>query len=68
MENIEVDGYQTVRWTQDPKAFLEANLTNIVSRYAGILQLCGWDPQKVGKGTESYNKALDAYKMAIAGI
>lgn len=55
-------------WTTDPKRFLENNLKKIVSDYYGILSVCEYDPQKVGKATQSYNAALNAFKMAQAGI
>lgn len=57
-----------ITWITDPKKFLESNLEKIVSDYSGILSVCEYDPQKVGKATQSYNAALAAFKMAQAGI
>ena len=47
--------------------FLKNNLREIVAGYADILSMCNYDPQKVGKSTQSYKTALDKFKMAIAG-
>ena len=44
------------------------NLDKIVKNYAGILSLCDYDPQKVGKNPQSYTQALNWFKMAVAGI
>lgn len=57
-----------ITWITDPKKFLENNLEKIVSDYSGILSVCEYDPQKVGKAAQSYNAALAAFKMAQAGI
>ena len=34
----------------------------------GNLELCNYDPQKVGKAIKVYDDALKTFKMAIAGI
>lgn len=57
-----------INWTTDPKKFLENNLEKIVRNYYGSLSVCEYDPQKVGKALQSYNVALNAFKMAQAGI
>lgn len=62
------NGYTVLRWSQDPMHFLKNNLREIVAGYADILSMCNYDPQKVGKSTQSYKTALDKFKMAIAGI
>ncbi len=48
--------------------FLKKNLREIVAGYADILSMCNYDPQKVGKSTQSYKTALSEFKLAIAGI
>lgn len=64
-----VDGEQAVRWcVDDPKKWLEENLLDIVKRYMRVIQLVGYDPQKVGKSPNSFDTALDAYTMALAGL
>lgn len=48
--------------------FLRNDIDKIVKHYAGILSICDYDPQKVGKAHQSYELALAGFKMAIAGI
>ena len=47
---------------------LRNNLGKIVKSYSGIISMCDYDPQKVGKNAQSYEQALGSFKMAIAGI
>ena len=68
MEKHFVNGQNEIRWTQPPKVFLENNLKKIVAHYAGIFSMCDYDPQKIGKNSQSYVQALAGFKMAIAGI
>lgn len=55
-------------WKQSPVEFLDDNLAKIVKSYSGIINMCDYDPQKVGKNLQSYEQALGAYKMALVGI
>ena len=48
--------------------FLHNNFEKIVKRYCGIISTCDYDPQKIGKNAFSYEQALSAFAMAIAGI
>lgn len=66
--NVEKDGERCIKWSQPPMPFLISNLDKIVKHYAGILSICDYDPQKVGKAHQSYELALAGFKMAIAGI
>lgn len=68
MEKKVVNGYSEIRWIVPPMEFLKENLEKIVADYVGILSLCDWDPQKVGKSNQSYITALKGFKMALAGI
>lgn len=68
MENKEVNGHREIVWKQPPLDFLKENLDKIIKRYAGIISMCDYDPQKVGKNTQSYHQAMDGFKMALAGI
>lgn len=68
MEKKVVNGYSEIRWIVSPMEFLETNLEKIVADYVGILSLCDWDPQKVGKSPQSYITAQKGFKMALAGI
>lgn len=68
MEKTVEDGKSMIRWSQPPKPFLEKNLSKIVNHYAGILSICDYDPQKIGKAQQSYSQALAGFKMTMAGI
>lgn len=68
MTKKSVNGETTIIWSQAPMPFLHNNLQKIVANYMEIFSVCDYDPQKVGKATVSYNQALSAFKMAIAGI
>ena len=67
---VNADGTVRIHWKNDldPMTFLNDNLEKIVSRYKDILPLCDYDPQKVGKASASYTQAIDAFKMAYAGL
>lgn len=54
-----------VVWAQDPHAFLDHHLSNIVRKYRVILDAYRFDPQKVGKNEGSYDLVLDAYKTEL---
>lgn len=68
MTKREIDGKEIIVWTQAPMPFLHNNLDKIVANYMEIFSVCDYDPQKIGKASVSYNQALSAFKMAIAGI
>ena len=68
MVNRVVNGRNEIAWSQPPMTFLHNNLGKIVKYYSGIISICDYDPQKVGKNTQSYEQALAGFKMAIAGI
>lgn len=68
MVNKVVNGRNEITWSQSPMAFLRNNLEKIVKYYSGIISICDYDPQKVGKNAQSYEQALAGFKMAIAGI
>ena len=68
MINREVNGHKEICWYQNPMEFLHKNLGKIVKYYSGIISICDYDPQKVGKNAQSYEQAIAGFKMAIAGI
>lgn len=68
MKKQKVNGSEKIVWTTEPRSFLEQNLQKIVANYSGILSLCDYDPQKVGKAPQSYTQAVNAFKMAAAGM
>lgn len=63
-----INGRREIVWTQPPMTFLQNNLGKIVKYYSGIISICDYDPQKVGKNAQSYEQALAGFKMAVAGI
>lgn len=67
---VNADGTARIHWKNDldPMTFLNDNLEKIVGRYKDIIPLCDYDPQKVGKASASYTQAIDAFKMAYAGL
>ena len=68
MVNTTINGRNEITWMQTPMTFLHDNLGKIVKYYSGIISICDYDPQKVGKNVQSYEQALAGFKMAIAGI
>lgn len=54
-----------VTWSQDPYAFLDNHLSQIVRKYRVILDAFRFDPQKVGKNEGSYELVLDAFKTEL---
>ena len=68
MVNRVINGRSEIGWAQPPMQFLHNNLGKIVKYYSGIINICDYDPQKVGKNAQSYEQALAGFKMAIAGI
>lgn len=68
MEKRIVNGHNKIVWSHSPMPFLRDNLPKIVKYYSGIFSMCDYDPQKVGKNSQSYEQALAGFKMSIAGI
>lgn len=65
LENRVVDGKKQIVWKQAPMPFLFNNFQQIVDNYFGLITLCDYDPQKVGKAGQSYQQVLQAVKMAL---
>lgn len=65
LENRVVDGKKQIVWKQAPMPFLFNNFQQIVDNYFGLITLCDYDPQKVGKAAQSYQQVLQAVKMAL---
>ena len=53
-------------WKTDPATFLQKNLSEIVQTYKGVLELCQWDPQKVGKSPMSYSIAKQQFERLLS--
>ncbi len=62
---IEVKNDGTVAWTQEPKKFLDTNLSAIVRKYRVVLDAYRFDPQKVGKNQGSYDLVIDAFETQL---
>ncbi|HEY1559335.1 MAG TPA: hypothetical protein VGF71_00430 [Caulobacteraceae bacterium] len=54
-----------VSWTTEPKSFLDRNLKDIAGAYKLVLEMSGYDPQKVGKNETSYKIALSEFEKAL---
>lgn len=61
-------GHETVSWKLDPLEWLENNLGKVVERCWRDIIPWNYDPVRYGKAQQSYEHALDAYKMVVAGI
>ena len=58
---------QKVGWKTDPFDFIEKNLSEIVDKtFQGIMNMCGFDPQKVGKEIMSYNLVQQQFEFLFA--
>lgn len=67
MTNTIVNGKNTVIWTQPPMPFLVKNLGKIVEQYSLVINMCDFDPQKVGKASQAYQMVTAAYKNVLNG-
>ena len=56
-----------VRWTVNPRDFLEEHFDAIVEGFNMAISMSNYDPQKVGKDKGSYNLAFHQYKFALMG-
>ncbi|QDP26846.1 hypothetical protein [Bradyrhizobium cosmicum] len=54
-----------VVWATDPKVFLDKHLKEIAGAYKLVLEMSGYDPQKVGKNETSYKIALSEFEKAL---
>ena len=67
MTNTTINGKNTIVWSQPPMSFLEKNLGKIVEQYSLVINMCDFDPQKVGKASQAYQMVVAAYKNVING-
>lgn len=67
MTNTIVNGKKTIIWTQPPLPFLALNLGKIVEQYSLVINMCDFDPQKVGKASQAYQMVTAAYKNVLNG-
>lgn len=67
MTNTIVNGKKTIIWTQPPLPFLALSLGKIVEQYSLVINMCDFDPQKVGKASQAYQMVLAAYKNVLNG-
>lgn len=58
---VSVDG--KVSWKTDPKKFVTTHIDKIVDNYKGMIEMVGYDPQKVGKASASYKAAYNAIDL-----
>lgn len=67
MTNTIVNGKKTIVWTRPPKEFLALNLGKIVDQYSLVINMCDYDPQKVGKASQAYQMVIAAYRNVLNG-
>lgn len=67
MSKTVINGKETIVWTQAPMPFLMQNLGKIVEQYSLVINMCDFDPQKVGKATQAYQMVIAAYKNVLNG-
>ncbi len=54
---LTVDKNGTLAWKTDPQVFLRKHLVEIMKSYRLVIEMAGWDPQKVGKNISAYQFA-----------
>lgn len=59
---LELTPQGLIQWKTDPSAFLDQHLGAIIGQYKLIMAPWGYDPQKIGKASESYTQAHNAFE------
>ena len=54
---LKVDKDGLLVWKTNPQAFLSKYLVDIMRNYRLVIEMAGWDPQKVGKNISAYEFA-----------
>ena len=54
-----------VIWRTDPEKFLNKNLDEVMTIYYSLIHMAGYDPQKVGKASGSYQLMAEAFKTRL---
>ncbi|MHB9470843.1 hypothetical protein [Mesorhizobium sp. W050] len=54
-----------VEWATDPTKFIDRHLDEIAGAYKLVLEMSGYDPQKVGKNETSYKIAFSEFEKAF---
>lgn len=54
-----------IKWAIDPHTFLDAHFDEIVVGYKLVLEMSGFDPQKVGKNETSYKIARSEFEKVF---
>ena len=67
MKKETVDGKNTIIWSQPPLPFLALNLGKIIEQYSLVINMCDYDPQKVGKAPQAYQMVMAAYRNVLNG-
>lgn len=63
---LSIDAEDRVTWRQDPIAFLDRHMEEIMRSYRLVLELGDFDPQKVGKNISAYQFAESAVSATMA--
>lgn len=57
----QADGTYAICWkVNNPTAFLDKHINEIVEKYKNLFDVCDYDPQKIGKQSLSYTTVKDA--------
>jgi hypothetical protein len=64
---LKVDKDGLLAWKTNPQAFLSKYLVDIMKNYRLVIEMAGWDPQKVGKNISAYEFA-DSTVSAIFSV
>lgn len=51
-----------VSWVVDPKKFLSKNLSQTLKVFYGMIQMAGYDPQKIGKTAATYELVANDFR------
>lgn len=62
-----INGKSVITWSQPPMPFLALNLGKIIEQYTLVINMCDFDPQKVGKAAQAYQMVMAAYKNVLNG-
>ena len=67
MKKETVNGNNVIIWSQPPLPFLVMNLGKIIEQYSLVINMCDFDPQKVGKASQAYQMVIASYRNVLNG-
>lgn len=60
---LQTDSEGVVSWKAEPNKFVRDHIDEIVDSYKSMIEMVGYDPQKVGKAAASYQAAYNAINL-----